>query len=85
MGEAFMYGYAGKILRVDLTSRKISTLDTKDYEEWGGGHGMGSALFWDLCRDKTISAFDPNNVVTIMTSPLSGAAVPCASSSVGLP
>lgn len=69
-------GYMGKILRVDLTSRKISTLETKKYEQWGGGHGIGSAIFWDLCEDKTIDGFDPRNVVTIMTSPLSGTLVP---------
>jgi aldehyde:ferredoxin oxidoreductase len=33
---------------------------------------MGSAIFWDLVKDKTIYGFDPRNVVTIMTSPLSG-------------
>jgi len=69
-------GYAGKILRIDLTKRAVSTLDTKDYEEYGGGHGMGSAIFWDLCKDKTVKAFDPGNVVTIMTSPLSGTLAP---------
>lgn len=72
-------GYAGKILRVDLTTQKISTLDTADYEEWGGGHGIGSAIFFQLCKHKKISGFDPRNVVTIMTSPLSGTAVPACS------
>ncbi|OFV82934.1 MAG: hypothetical protein A2W26_08685 [Acidobacteria bacterium RBG_16_64_8] len=75
-----MSGYAGKILRVDLTGRNISTIGTKDYEGWGGGHGMGSALFWDLVPDKAITGFDPRNIVTIMTSPLSGTLVPSASS-----
>jgi aldehyde:ferredoxin oxidoreductase len=74
-----MSGYAGKILRVNLTSRSISTIETKDYEEWGGGHGIGSALFWDLVPDKAISGFDPRNIVTLMTSPLSGTLVPGAS------
>ena len=74
-----MNGYAGKILRIDLTDRKSSTLDTKDYEQWVGGHGMGSAIFWDLVKDKTISGFSPDNVVTIMTSPLSGTLAPGAS------
>jgi len=74
-----MNGYAGKILRIDLTDRKISTLDTKDYEQWVGGHGMGSAIFWDLVKDKTINGFHPDNVVTIMTSPLSGTLAPGAS------
>ena len=69
-------GYTGKILRVDLTAKKISTIETAKYEQYGGGHGMGSAIFWDLCKDKTIKAFDPGNVLTIMTSPLSGTLAP---------
>lgn len=74
-----MNGYAGKILRVDLTNRKITTIPTRKYEQWVGGHGMGSAIFFDLVKDKTIDGFDPRNVVTIMTSPLSGTLVPaCA-------
>jgi aldehyde:ferredoxin oxidoreductase len=72
-------GFVGKILRIDLTARKTSIIDTAKYEQWGGGHGIGSALFFDLCADKKISAFDARNVVTITTSPLSGTAVPaCA-------
>lgn len=74
-----MKGFVGKILRVNLTTGKISTIETKKYEKWGGGHGMGSAIFWDLCEDKTVSAFDPKNVVTMMTSPLCGTLVPSAS------
>ena len=35
-------GYTGKILRVNLTSKTIGTIDTAKYEEFGGGHGMGS-------------------------------------------
>ncbi len=73
-----MYGYAGKILRINLTTRKISTIDTKAYVRFGGGHGMGSALFWDLCKNKAISGFHPDNVVTIMSSPFSGTLVPAA-------
>ena len=71
-----MNGYAGNILRIDLTARKISTMPTSRYEQWVGGHGMGSAIFFDLVRDKTIDGFDPANVVTMMTSPLSGTLVP---------
>ncbi len=74
-----MNGYAGNILRLDLTNRKISIVPTGDYDQWGGGHGMGSAIFFDLVKDKTIDGFDPANVVTIMTSPLSGTVVPAAS------
>ncbi len=71
-----MNGYTGKILRVDLTGRKISTIPTARYEHWVGGHGMGSAIFFDLVKDKSIDGFDPANVVTLMTSPLSGTLAP---------
>ena len=74
-----MNGYAGNILRVNLTNREITTIPTSDYDEWVGGHGMGSAIFFDLVEDKTIDGFDPANVVTLMTSPLSGTLVPGAS------
>ncbi len=74
-----MNGYAGKILRVNLSNGNISTIPTKKYQHWVGGHGMGSAIFWDLVKDKSIDGFDPANVVTIMTSPLSGTLTPAAS------
>ena len=73
-----MYGYTGKILRINLTNKEISTIDTEKYKEFGGGHGIGSALFWDLCKDKTIDGLDPGNVVTFMTSPLVGTIAPAA-------
>jgi aldehyde:ferredoxin oxidoreductase len=71
-----MNGYMGAILRVDLTSGRIMTIPTSHYESWVGGHGMGSAIFFDLVKDKTIDGLDPANVVTIMTSPLCGTLVP---------
>jgi len=74
-----MNGYAGKILRVDLSAPKISSIPTEKYALWGGGHGMGSAIFFDLVDDKTIDGLDPKNVITIMTSPLTGTLVPGAS------
>ena len=67
-----MNGYQGKILRLDLTNQRTSVIKTADYAQWGGGHGMGSAIFWDLCKDKTIGGLDPANVITMMTSPMSG-------------
>ncbi len=71
-----MNGYAGKIVGVNLTTRSITTIPTKKYEQWVGGHGMGSALFFDMVKDKTIDGFHPENVVTLMSSPLCGTLVP---------
>lgn len=76
MKEESMNGYAEKILRINLTDRKITTIPTRDYKQWVGGHGIGSAIFFDLVKDKTVDGFDPANVVTLMTSPLSGTLVP---------
>lgn len=72
-------GYAGKILKVDLTTHTVEEIPTEKYQKWGGGHGMGSAVFWDLCVDKTVKGTDPANVVTIMTSPLTGTLAPSVS------
>lgn len=74
-----MKGFQGKILRVNLTDRKVSAIETKKYADYVGGHGMASAIFWDLCKDKSIDGFDPRNVVSIMGSPISGTITPSAS------
>ncbi len=75
-------GFAGKILRVNLTSGEISTIATSKYEEYGGGYGSAIALFWDLCVAPggwdLQDAFDARNIVTLMTGPLAGTSVPSA-------
>lgn len=75
-------GYTGKILQLDLTAGTVSVIETKKYQQWVGGHGMGSAIFWDLVQDKSIDGFDARNVVTIMTSPLTGTLCPGGASRV---
>jgi len=73
-----MFGYTGKILRVNLTSQRITTINTEDYREWVGGHGIGTAIFFDLVKNKSISAFDPGNVIAIMSGLFAGTLVPAA-------
>jgi aldehyde:ferredoxin oxidoreductase len=70
-------GYTGKILRVNLTTKEISRIDTAKYEEFGGGHGIGSAVFFDLVGDQLpFDAFDPRNLIIMMASPFSGTFMP---------
>jgi aldehyde:ferredoxin oxidoreductase len=70
-------GYTGKILRVNLTKKSISTIPTAQYEEYGGGHGIGSAIFFDLVGDQLpFEAFDPRNLIIMMASPFSGTFMP---------
>lgn len=69
-----MSGLAGHILILDLARQEHRQVATQDYARWGGGHGLGTALFWELVENPAISGFDPGNVVTIATSPLTGTA-----------
>jgi aldehyde:ferredoxin oxidoreductase len=75
-------GYAGKILKINLTTKEIGKLDTAQYEEFGGGIGMGAAIFWDLAvvpGDWDLQdAFDPRNVISLITGPLAATGVPGA-------
>ncbi len=75
-----MKGFTGKILHVDLNELKTHIISTENYRKWGGGHGMGAALFWDLCEniEQVKDGRDPRNVVSIMASPFSGTFVPSA-------
>ncbi len=74
-----LHGYAGKVLVLDLTRRQFSSVPTAKYRAFGGGHGLGSALFWDFCPDKTIrDGRHPANVCVVATSPLTGTIVPSA-------
>ncbi len=70
-------GYTGKILRINLTDKSKSTIPTEKYVEFGGGHGIGSAIFFDLVGDQLpFEAFDPRNLIVMIASPFSGTFVP---------
>ncbi len=71
-------GYAGKIVHVDLSTKKVTFIDTEKYIDWIGGHGLASALFWDYCEDKTVNPFDPKNLIVVAATPFSGTFVPSA-------
>lgn len=64
------YGWCGSILKVDLSTRSISKLDTMAYSNlFLGGRGIASRLYWELNKPET-SAFDPENHLIFMTGPL---------------
>src|SRR4030065_7966 len=74
-----MYAYAGKILRVDLTTGKISTepLTEALAKQYIGGIGLGIKLLMDKSKPGT-DAYDPDNPLIYMTGPLSGTMGPTA-------
>ncbi len=66
------FGYAGKILKVDLTDNKTTSIPTSDYaKKFIGGRGFGARLYWDMAPANA-KALSPENVITFVTGPFSG-------------
>ncbi|MDO8672432.1 MAG: aldehyde ferredoxin oxidoreductase N-terminal domain-containing protein [Dehalococcoidia bacterium] len=66
------YGYAGRILQVDLTSGEISHIPTEEYaEQFIGGRGLAAKIYWDLVPPQT-KALEPENCLIFATGPLAG-------------
>ena len=66
------YGYAGKILRVDLSSGSTSYTPTMDYaEKFVGGRGIAAKIYWDEVPPE-VNAFDSENRIIFATGPLGG-------------
>ncbi len=77
-----MFAYAGKILRVDLTTGKTSTepLSEKLAKQYIGGIGLGIKLLMDNSKPGT-DPFDPDNPLIYLTGPLSGTLGPTGGNS----
>ncbi|MEM2098335.1 MAG: aldehyde ferredoxin oxidoreductase family protein [Candidatus Bathyarchaeia archaeon] len=74
-----MFAYAGKILRVNLTTGQISTepLSEEMAKNYIGGIGLGIRLLMDNSKPGT-DPFDPDNPLIYVTGPLSGTMGPTA-------
>jgi len=68
--------WTGRILRVDLSSGKISVELTARYSQrFIGGDGMGMKILWDELKPG-LHPFDPENRLLFMTGPLTGTLAP---------
>jgi aldehyde:ferredoxin oxidoreductase len=66
------FGYAGKILMVDLSSTRMSDVPTPDYaDRFIGGRGIAAKIYWDEVPPEA-NAFDPENRLICMTGPTAG-------------
>ncbi len=76
-----MYGYCGKILRVDLSEKTVSTFipDEKDLREFIGGAGYAVKLHYDM-RTFEVDPLSPENTLVLMTGPLTATKAPSTSS-----
>lgn len=76
----FKGGFIGRILRVDLTSKKVTSevLDEKLLKKFGGQIGIGVKMMYDEVPPGT-RAIDPANRLIFMTGPFTGSRMPTAS------
>ena len=66
------FGYAGNILRLDLSSGRIWETPTDNYaDRFLGGRGIAAKIYWDEVGPE-IDAFDPENRLIFATGPLCG-------------
>jgi aldehyde:ferredoxin oxidoreductase len=70
--------YAGKILRVDLTSRQIreEPIRADQARTYIGGRGLGTRIIFDEV-DAAIDPFDPANKLVLAAGPLTGTTAAC--------
>ena len=66
------FGYAGEILKVDLSDGKTTRLSTADYaDRFVGGRGIAARLYWDMVPPQA-KAFDADNCLICVTGPAAG-------------
>jgi aldehyde:ferredoxin oxidoreductase len=68
-----MFGYGGKLLVVDLTDSSTTSIETETYAQYLGGRFMATKIHWDMVEPEA-TAYDPANVLTMITGPLTGIA-----------
>lgn len=75
-----MFGYTGKILKVDLTKKEITILNLPDevYKNFIGGTGIAAKILFDK-KIWEIDPLSPDNPLIFITGPLTGTTIPGAS------
>ena len=72
-----VYGWAGKILRVNLTTGSITTEDSAKFHKYIGGMGIGYRIIYDEVP-LTTKAYDEESKIVMAVGPLTGSGVPCS-------
>jgi len=71
-----MRGYAGKFLDIDLSREKIQEVgfDENVLQSYIGGRGLAAKILWNRLGERweTVDPFAPENVLTVLTGPLTG-------------
>ncbi|MFC1915546.1 aldehyde ferredoxin oxidoreductase family protein [Chloroflexota bacterium] len=77
MGPCNVSGYAGKLLRVDLTSAKVTEerLDEATLRKYIGGAGLGAKFLYEEVPPN-VNCFDPENRLIFTSGPLAATRIP---------
>lgn len=75
--NSLVYGFVGKILRVDLTKEKVAAekLNVEEARKYVGGRGLGTKILFSETRALT-DPLSPENKLIFMTGPLTGTPIP---------
>jgi len=66
------FGYAGNILKINLSDGNISKVPTAGYaDRFIGGHGVAAKLYWDMVPPEA-KAYDPENCLVYASGPVAG-------------
>ena len=66
------YGYAGSILKVDLSQGNLLNVPTGEFtDRFIGGRGFAAKIYWDGASPEA-KAFDPQNRLIFVNGPLAG-------------
>ncbi|UWG96197.1 aldehyde ferredoxin oxidoreductase [Dehalobacter sp. DCM] len=73
---ATLYGYVGKIARINLTDSTVTHIPTSNYvPKYLGGRSVCNKIFWDEVGPG-VKAFDPENKIIYMTGPTTATGIP---------
>lgn len=73
------YGWCGKILKVNLSDKRVTEIETREYaDRFLGGRGIATRIYWEEVGPE-VNALDPENRLIFMTGPLGATGVQGAS------
>jgi aldehyde:ferredoxin oxidoreductase len=66
------YGYAGNVLKIDVSDGKIEKQPSKRYtDKYVGGHGLAASLYWEMVPPEA-NTTDPDNYFICASGPVTG-------------
>jgi len=79
MATSFKGGYFGKLLRVNLSTKSVSTEEIPDvwFEKLLGGRGVAAKIYYNEIGPE-VKPFDEENKIILMAGPLTGLPLPAA-------